>query len=84
MKNKDNRDCPFANFLFAIEEMVELYQQNKIQSLLSKTSFKISKLQDKINLNNLLNELIQKSAESKISEIFNFVIQNNLLEVLKN
>ncbi|APQ58294.1 RecBCD enzyme subunit RecB [Paenibacillus polymyxa] len=81
LKNKDNRDCPFANFLFTIEEMVELYQQNKIQSLLSKTSFEISKLQDKINLNSLLNELIQKSAESKISEIFNFVIQNDLLEV---
>lgn len=36
LRNSNNKDCPFANFLFDIEEIIELYQNNKIQQLLKK------------------------------------------------
>ncbi|HWO78442.1 MAG TPA: UvrD-helicase domain-containing protein [Bacillus sp. (in: firmicutes)] len=83
LKNSNNRDCPFANFLFDIEELIELYQQNKVQALLYKTCFKILNVQDKIKLNKLMKELIEKSSKDKVFEMFEFVLENHLLECPK-
>ncbi|OQB12604.1 MAG: ATP-dependent DNA helicase PcrA [Firmicutes bacterium ADurb.Bin193] len=80
LKNKDNRDCPFANFLFEIEEMIELYQNNKIQKLLAKTSYELFCMEDKTKLNDLMQRLIESTSKSNIQEIFDFVWSNNLLK----
>ncbi|AFV02345.1 ATP-dependent DNA helicase Rep [bioreactor metagenome] len=80
LKNKDNRDCPFANFLFEIEELIELYQNNKIQRLLAKTSYELICMEDKTKLDNLMQKLIKLASKSSIQEIFEFVWNNNLLK----
>jgi DNA helicase-2/ATP-dependent DNA helicase PcrA len=80
LKNKDNRDCPFANFLYEIEQMIELYQNNKIQKLLAKTSYELFCLEDKTKLNDLMQRLIELTCKSNIQEIFDFVWSNNLLK----
>lgn len=79
LKNSTNRDCIFANFLFDIEELIELFQQNQIQLFLKKTSFELKSLQDKILLNNLMEQLIKMVNFEKISIVFDFVNRNSLL-----
>lgn len=80
LKNKDNRECPFANFLFDIEELIELYQSQSIQKLLKKTCFSVFSLEDKVKLNTLMNDLLSLSEDKNIREIFEFVWKNNILE----
>ncbi|WP_064199332.1 UvrD-helicase domain-containing protein [Brevibacillus brevis] len=80
LKNSSNRDCPFANFLFSIEELIELYQEKKIQILLSKTCFNLQSVQDKVRLNNLMKGLIEKSTKASIENMFEFVVDNQLLD----
>lgn len=91
LKNKDNRDCPFANFLYAIEEIVELYNQNRIQMLLKKIPFEIRSFADKEELSNNLEKLNVSVGYQKIKDIFNFVIKkriqnapDNLMAYFKN
>lgn len=78
LKNKDNRDCPFANFLYDIEEIVELYNQNKIQMLLKKIPFEISCFADKEELKKNLDELNIRIEDQKIKDIFDFVIEKRI------
>ncbi|NOU84141.1 AAA family ATPase [Paenibacillus sp. LMG 31459] len=80
LKNASNRDCIFANFLFDIEEVIELYQTDKVQQLLKKTAFELNNIQDKLRLNELLLELISLSDKGKISEVLDFVNENRILE----
>ncbi len=80
LKNKDNRDCPFANFLFDIEELIELYQSQSIQKLLKKTCYGVFSLGDKIKLNNIMNDLVGGADNKNIGEIFEFVWDNNILK----
>lgn len=80
LKNKDNRDCPFANFLFEIEEIIELYQSSRIQKLLTKTSYELFCMEDKTKLNDLMQSLIGLTSKSSIQGIFEFVWTNNLLK----
>lgn len=84
LKNKDNRDCPFANFLFAIEEIIELFCEKRIQLLLKKTSFEILSLEDKVKLNNYLIELQDLSESKTIREIFEYVDRKNILVMPNN
>lgn len=79
LKNKDNRDCPFSNFLFEIEELIELYQSSRIQRFLAKTSFELLYMEDKAKLDSLIQKLIELASISSIQEIFEFVWNNNLL-----
>lgn len=83
LKNTTNKECPFANFLFEIEELIELYEQNRVQALLKKTCFQVLSVQDKITLNNLLKELSDRASKSNISEMIEFVITNHLLKCPK-
>lgn len=80
LKNSNNRECPFANFLFSIAELIELYQHKKIQAFLSKTCFNIQSVQDKVRLNNLMKELIEKSTKTTIEDMIEFVVENQLLD----
>lgn len=80
LKNKDNRDCPFANFLFDIEELIDLYSENKIQKFLLKTTYEISSIEDKVALDDLMKELIESAKINNIHEIFDFIKNNNLLK----
>ncbi|PPQ47515.1 hypothetical protein C5G87_15405 [Paenibacillus peoriae] len=79
LKNSTNRDCIFANFLFDIEELIELFQQNKIQLFLKKTSFELNNTQDKVILYDLMKQLIEIADIEKVSVIFDFVNKNRLL-----
>ncbi|UWG97446.1 UvrD-helicase domain-containing protein [Dehalobacter sp. DCM] len=81
LKNKDNRDCPFANFLYTIEEIVELFNENKIQALLKKTTYEISCLNDKVQLDKNIIELRELTGSETIKGIFEFVWNRNLLPV---
>lgn len=81
LKNKDNRGCPLANFLYDIKEVIELYEQNKIQLLLNKVNFKLESIEDKIRLKQLLDELCQKVETNLIGEVIEYVCNTNILEM---
>lgn len=78
LKNKDNRECPFANFLFSIEEIVVLYNEKKTQSLLKKIPFEINSFDSKLKLKEILEQLIIKTENENIGDIFKFVDDNKL------
>lgn len=78
LKNKDNRECPFANFLLDVEEIVELYAQLKIQNVLQKISFKINCFRDKITLKKNLEDLDKKTKNESIREIMTFVDEKEI------
>jgi ATP-dependent DNA helicase UvrD/PcrA len=77
--NKNNRGCPFANFLFSIGEIIELYETHKNQTLLKKLNLEINSFEDKKKIRNLLDKLLAISKDKSIEEIFNFIIDNNLI-----
>ncbi|MGF9741459.1 UvrD-helicase domain-containing protein [Priestia megaterium] len=79
LKNKDNRDCLFANFLYDIEEVNELFQQNKIQMLLKKIPYKVESILDKRNLFNDLTSLKDICATGTIREAIDFAHNHKLL-----
>ena len=80
LTKKDEDRCPFIKFLYQIEEIVILYQDNKIQELLKVINFDIDSFEDKKILKNILDELIELRYTEKIEGIFNFVIEKNLLQ----
>jgi len=80
LTKKDEERCPFIKFLYQIEEIVTMYKSNKIQELLRKISFDIDSFEDKNILKNILDELIKLRETEKIEDIFNFVIEKNLLQ----
>jgi len=79
LKNKENRDCPFANFLYDIEELIELFNENRVQLLLKKTTYEISCFNDKIQLNKILSELKDLTGSGTIKDVLKFVWSRNLL-----
>lgn len=87
-KNKDNRGMsPWTDFLFDIEELVDFYQNKKIQQLLKKISFIMDSFDSKKKLNDLLKFLISIRENSRIKDVIDFIIKNKLLippEKLKN
>lgn len=79
-KNKDNRNLsPYTDFLFDIEEIVELFNSTKIQQLLRKIYFKVLSFNTKKELNDLMNNLIEIRDTDKISTVIKFAIENHLL-----
>ena len=81
LKNKDNRECPLANFLYDIKEVIELYEKNKIQLLLEKIEFKLESIEDKVELKQILDELCKKADSDIIGDVISYVCSNNILEM---
>jgi len=80
LTKKDEERCPFIKFLYQIEEIITLYQNNQIQELLRKISFEIDSFKDKNILKSVLDELILLRETKKNEDIYNFVIEKNLLQ----
>lgn len=79
LKNKDNRSSEFANYLYDIEEIIEMYEAKKIQQLLKKIDFKLNGHQDKQILNKYLKELKDNRTKWNIGEVFKFVNSKKIL-----
>lgn len=80
LTKKDEDRCPFIKFLYQIEELNYLCQNNQVQTLLSTTSFEVNTFDDKVHLKHLLLRLHLMREKNNIEEIYNYVIQNNLLQ----
>lgn len=80
IKNEDNRGCPFSNFLFDVQNIINLYQEGRIQLLLQKIHFTLNSFEDKVLLNEKLLELTAISENKQIHEIIDFVNDNNILK----
>ncbi|WP_017414401.1 UvrD-helicase domain-containing protein [Clostridium tunisiense] len=78
LKNKDNRDCPFANYLFDIEEIIVLYNEKRIQSMLKKVPRSINNFNDKTKMRESLEQLIIKMEHETIGDVFKFVNDNQI------
>lgn len=78
--NENNRTfCPFADFLYDLEDIFSLFKINKIQQFLKKTSIKIDSFNDKKMLSDLMNTFSLYRKVNKISEVIEFAISNNIL-----
>lgn len=88
IKNKDNRGIsPWTDFLFDMEEIADFYQNKKIQLLLKKIAFVVDSFDSKKKLNNLMKSFMSMRRNSKIKDVIDFIIKNNILipaEKLKN
>ena len=87
-KNKDNRGMsPYTDYLYDIEEIATLFNENRIQQLLKKISFEIRTFDSKKKLNELLKNLIDIRTTKKIKDVIDFVDKNKILaltEKMKN
>jgi len=78
--NKNNRDSsPHTDFLFDIEEIINLYINNKTQDFLNKTTYEINSFLEKKQLKKLMDELIITRNNQKIEDVIKYVIENNIL-----
>ena len=80
LTKKDLDRCPFIKFSYQIEEILSLYQNNNIQSLLKTITYEINTFEDKENLQQIFNDLIVKKETDSIEEIIEYVIENRLLQ----
>ncbi|TKJ33193.1 MAG: hypothetical protein CEE38_21300 [Planctomycetes bacterium B3_Pla] len=80
IKNEDNRGwCPFADFLFDLESLVDLYINKRIQQLLRNVFIKIDSFDSKKQLKDLMEQMVQIRETAKIGDIINFTLMNQLL-----
>ena len=79
LRNKDNRSCKFANYLYDIEGIVELYETERIQELLSQIPFELKSFQDKVKLSNYLKDISQNRCKWTIGEVFKFINEKGIL-----
>jgi len=77
--NKNNRGCPFANFLYSIAEVVELFETNRTQELLKNINLTINTFEDIKKIKDILKNLVEQTNSNTIEEVFDYVISNNLL-----
>ena len=80
LTKKDLDRCPFIKFSYQIEEILSLYQNNNIQSLLKTITYEINTFEDKKNLQQIFNDLIAKRDTDSIEDIIEYVIENRLLQ----
>lgn len=80
LTKKDEDRCPFIKFLYQIEELNNLYSNSKIQALLNKISFEINFFESKQKLKDILDQLDKLRMENSIGDVFNYAIENNLLQ----
>ncbi len=79
-KNSDNRGrCPYADMLYDIEEIVNLYTQSKIQTLLKKTSYEVNSFESKLRLKELLVELLEIRKSKNIKDVLDFTLGKGIL-----
>jgi DNA helicase-2/ATP-dependent DNA helicase PcrA len=80
-KNEENRGrCPYADLLFDIEEIVELYESNRVQLLLKKVAFEVTSFESKIELNVALASLCKIRGQVTINKVVDFVFSEKILE----
>lgn len=78
--NKNSRSCPFANFLFDIENINNLYSTNQIQLLLQKIKdLPFNSFDDRRKIRETLNKLRELSLNNTIKEVIDFVVAENVL-----
>ncbi len=86
--NENNRTfCPFADFLYDLENIMALFESNKIQQFIKKTSFKIDSFNSKNTLSGIMKDISSFRKENKIAEVIEFTISNKILpqsEQMKN
>jgi len=80
LTKKDEDRCPFIKFLYQVEDIVNLYQSNKIQRLLKKYSFEMNTFEEKQQLKELLDNLIVIRETATIDETIKYVVENRLLQ----
>lgn len=80
LTKKDEDRCPIIKFLYQIEELNNLHSSRKIQAFLNKTSFEVNSFQNKKDLKDILEHLNKMRIENSIGDVFNYAIQNNLLQ----
>lgn len=78
--NKNNKGCAFANFLFQIEEIYSLYENNHIQTLLKKIDFPINSFEDRNKIKTLLKDF-KEIRNSSIDKVISFVTQKELIKI---
>ena len=80
IKNEDNRGwCPFADFLFDIEGLVDLFIHKNVQQLLKKVFIEIDSFASKKQLKDLMDEIVQSRETAKVGEVINFALNRQLL-----
>lgn len=78
--NENNRTfCPFADFLYDLEEIVDLFINNRIQQFLKKVLFKVASFKSKKILYDLMQELLTNRNSKNIEGIVEFAISKLLL-----
>jgi len=80
LTKKDEDRCPFIKFLYQIEDIVDLYQSNKIQRLLKKYSFEINTFEKKKQLKRILDVLIKIRKRRTIDYVIKYVVKYRLLQ----
>ena len=86
--NENNRTfCPYADFLYDLESLTDLFATNKIQQLLKKTLFKVDSFKAKKKLYDNMQELSVIKNTQSIGKLIEFAVSKNLLpksEQMKN
>lgn len=86
--NKNNRtSCPFADFLYDLEDIISFFEDNKIQQFIKKISFKIDSFDAKNTLLRIMRDISSFRKENKIAKVIEFAISNKILpqsEQMKN
>jgi len=83
-KNKNQRGrCAYTDFLFDIENIIDLYKNSKIQELLKKlkdnNDFKLQTLDDKKTLKDILDKLKNERENLTIGEVITLIFDEKLL-----
>lgn len=81
LTKKDEDRCPFIKFLYQIENIIFLFKENKIQTLLKNIAFQLNSFDDKLELKSILDELLKTRNTKKIEDVITFVIEKNLLQI---
>lgn len=80
LTKKDEDRCPFIKFLYQIEDIANLYQSNRIQRLLKKYSFEMNTFEEKQQLKEFLDNLIERREANTVNEIIEYVVEHRLLQ----
>lgn len=84
LTKKEEDRCPFIRFLYRVEKIILMYQDNKIQSLLKEITFEINSFEDKKTLKSVLEELTTIREKDIVQNVFKFVIEKKLLQKSHN
>jgi len=78
--NEGNRGwCPFADFLFDLEDLVDLFVSKRIQQLLRNVFIEIDSFDSKKQLKDLMDEIVEIRETAKVGEVIDFALTNLLL-----